>query len=183
MERRPHTLAAAISLLLCAATAALWVRSHTTTDMVSWRNKGGARSVRTATGSLEIALLLADWTAEPPQQFHAPQYQRDLPRPPFNWILLMGGSTGDTLADWQHAGFAWHQRRNARLGTLHAIAVVPFWAIAAATAALPLAWTTARLRSRARRHPYGLCRNCGYDLTGNVSGICPECGTPAQANT
>jgi hypothetical protein len=20
------------------------------------------------------------------------------------------------------------------------------------------------------------CRNCGYDLTGNVSGICPECG-------
>jgi len=21
------------------------------------------------------------------------------------------------------------------------------------------------------------CPNCGYDLTGNVSGICPECGT------
>jgi len=23
-----------------------------------------------------------------------------------------------------------------------------------------------------------LCRQCGYDLTGNVSGRCPECGTP-----
>ncbi len=23
-----------------------------------------------------------------------------------------------------------------------------------------------------------VCRQCGYDLTGNVSGICPECGTP-----
>jgi hypothetical protein len=23
------------------------------------------------------------------------------------------------------------------------------------------------------------CRHCGYDLTGNVSGTCPECGTPA----
>lgn len=23
----------------------------------------------------------------------------------------------------------------------------------------------------------GLCRRCGYDLTGNVSGRCPECGT------
>lgn len=20
------------------------------------------------------------------------------------------------------------------------------------------------------------CRSCGYDLTGNVSGVCPECG-------
>lgn len=25
----------------------------------------------------------------------------------------------------------------------------------------------------------GVCRGCGYDLTGNVSGVCPECGTPA----
>ncbi len=23
-----------------------------------------------------------------------------------------------------------------------------------------------------------LCGNCGYDLTGNTSGRCPECGTP-----
>ena len=22
------------------------------------------------------------------------------------------------------------------------------------------------------------CKECGYNLTGNVSGICPECGTP-----
>lgn len=26
----------------------------------------------------------------------------------------------------------------------------------------------------------GICKNCGYDLTGNVSGICPECGTPVS---
>jgi hypothetical protein len=30
-----------------------------------------------------------------------------------------------------------------------------------------------------RRKPArGLCRDCGYDLTGNTSGVCPECGTP-----
>ena len=23
----------------------------------------------------------------------------------------------------------------------------------------------------------GICFNCGYDLTGNISGVCPECGT------
>jgi hypothetical protein len=25
------------------------------------------------------------------------------------------------------------------------------------------------------------CNTCGYDLTGNVSGVCPECGAPRQA--
>jgi hypothetical protein len=27
------------------------------------------------------------------------------------------------------------------------------------------------------RIPPGHCRKCGYNLTGNVSGVCPECGT------
>lgn len=26
----------------------------------------------------------------------------------------------------------------------------------------------------------GHCHECGYNLTGNVSGICPECGSPVQ---
>jgi hypothetical protein len=28
---------------------------------------------------------------------------------------------------------------------------------------------------RARLYPW--CKNCAYNLTGNTSGICPECGT------
>jgi hypothetical protein len=32
-------------------------------------------------------------------------------------------------------------------------------------------------RNRHRRLP-GHCRSCGYNLTGNLSGICPECGVP-----
>ena len=49
----------------------------------------------------------------------------------------------------------------------------------AATAALPM-WQairfTARRLARQRRRRVGLCTSCGYDLTGNVSGVCPECG-------
>lgn len=30
---------------------------------------------------------------------------------------------------------------------------------------------------RRRRHRAGCCETCGYDLTGNLSGQCPECGT------
>ena len=29
-----------------------------------------------------------------------------------------------------------------------------------------------------RRIPLGHCQKCGYDLTGNESGKCPECGEP-----
>ena len=29
----------------------------------------------------------------------------------------------------------------------------------------------------------GLCYKCGYDLTGNVSGVCPECGQPIQSQS
>jgi hypothetical protein len=28
--------------------------------------------------------------------------------------------------------------------------------------------------------PAGFCVKCGYNLTGNVSGICPECGQPIE---
>ena len=53
--------------------------------------------------------------------------------------------------------------------------LLPAWAVAA-PAAVPLVLSTigaVRRRRRDRRH---LCRSCGYDLTGNVSGVCPECG-------
>jgi predicted amidophosphoribosyltransferase len=44
--------------------------------------------------------------------------------------------------------------------------------------AIPATW----LYWRDRRHiPPGHCQSCGYNLTGNVSGICPECGKPCPA--
>jgi predicted amidophosphoribosyltransferase len=33
-----------------------------------------------------------------------------------------------------------------------------------------------RKHRRTRGGP--ICPRCGYSLTGNVSGVCPECGTP-----
>ena len=40
-----------------------------------------------------------------------------------------------------------------------------------------LAYSIYPRRKRRKRQRY--CR-CGYDLTGNVSGICPECGSPVK---
>lgn len=43
-------------------------------------------------------------------------------------------------------------------------------------------WTAAAyrhwLRPAKRAFIPGRCTKCGYNLTGNVSGVCPECGTP-----
>jgi len=36
---------------------------------------------------------------------------------------------------------------------------------------------------RSRADGFDRCESCGYNLTGNVSGVCPECGTPTGANT
>ena len=49
--------------------------------------------------------------------------------------------------------------------------LVPLWLLLL-LAGVP----TAFLFWRDRRKPPGHCRQCGYDLTGNVSGRCPECG-------
>lgn len=44
---------------------------------------------------------------------------------------------------------------------------------------LAIAGFTTFLWRRDRRIQPGHCR-CGYNLTGNVSGVCPECGTPCK---
>ncbi|RJP32468.1 MAG: hypothetical protein C4547_13800 [Phycisphaerales bacterium] len=33
---------------------------------------------------------------------------------------------------------------------------------------------------QSRRRPPNECGHCGYDLTGNVSGRCPECGRAVE---
>ncbi|MCO6438475.1 MAG: hypothetical protein J5J06_15400 [Phycisphaerae bacterium] len=52
----------------------------------------------------------------------------------------------------------------------------PVWFVLA-VGLLPLLLPVA-LEIRRRRIPPGHCRKCRYDLTGNTSGVCPECGTP-----
>lgn len=49
---------------------------------------------------------------------------------------------------------------------------VPLWGLLMTTATLPLFFL------RRPRPDYPACPTCSYNLTGNVSGLCPECGTP-----
>lgn len=57
---------------------------------------------------------------------------------------------------------------------------LPLWAIALVFGAYPTISVAWRATRRYRRRQRGLCLHCGYDLTGNESGICPECGHKAE---
>ncbi len=60
---------------------------------------------------------------------------------------------------------------------------LPLWLVFLLFAPWPaIAWLRGSHR-RARRRALGLCERCGYNLTGNVSGVCPECGTPITATS
>jgi predicted amidophosphoribosyltransferase len=42
-------------------------------------------------------------------------------------------------------------------------------------ATLPVIWLI-KWRKRRKTKPAGKCNACSYDLTGNKTGMCPECG-------
>jgi len=64
-------------------------------------------------------------------------------------------------------------------GQLYRSLMFPIWQVAVIASFLYCTWAYYRMRRR-RRESLGRCGHCGYDLTGNVSGICPECGVPTQ---
>ncbi len=53
---------------------------------------------------------------------------------------------------------------------------LPLW-IPFVLIAIPTVW----LWRRDRRHPPGHCQRCGYDLTGNVTGVCSECAAKVES--
>jgi hypothetical protein len=55
VRRQLFNIVAALSLLLCVAACALWMRSYWLTDKVEWRCDGGWRSVRSAEGRVVVA--------------------------------------------------------------------------------------------------------------------------------
>jgi hypothetical protein len=66
-------------------------------------------------------------------------------------------------------GIGWNQARR----DLY----VPYWLLLIVVSPLVI-WSWWRDR---RRFPRGRCCECGYNLTGNVSGVCPECGMAVTA--
>lgn len=58
----------------------------------------------------------------------------------------------------------------------HYVSIAPWWPFLVC-AAYPLLVVIRKAFRGGRREGRGECLTCGYSLTGNTSGVCPECGT------
>lgn len=98
---------------------------------------------------------------------------------PGKW--LMGVQVIDTTTR-EPIGFGQSLKRNLVLMIPFAVLFVAFTMLKGRRAGDRWANTEVIWRKHAFRPPFDpsgvLCRHCGYDLTGNVSGKCPECFTP-----
>jgi hypothetical protein len=187
--------ATVLSLLLCVATAALWVRSYWTVDnagyvTVRWpdpqRRDRHDVGLRTVKGKWLLWIVDNDFdfrfphdiSTQPPTIDEMRRedvtdrglYWRSSPLPP-------APSRADVV-NANVAGFGWRQHRQRTRGRddHERIVSIPAALPAACFAILPLSRLAAARRRRSRRAT-GLCPTCDYDLRGNESGVCPECGT------
>ena len=178
---------AVVSLVLCVASAALWVRSFRGVDemfvdreVFVHHGAGGGLSVgarywiATSPGMItvygEVAPLSEVWDG--PQQNQATWhlgFARDK-------SLATGAFAANGLATSlvkRRFGFAYDSEFGGHFWLLGA----PLWVIAGTAALIPFI-RFARWFGYFGGDGKGICSSCGYNLTGNVSGVCPECGKP-----
>ena len=193
MRRRLLNLLTALSLLLAAAVVVLSVRSYDRADWVQWqRSRLTGPRQHLVVIELFAAHGLLVFTGNT-QRAHSPAHAGDEEaeliagrgRPDgvrldrFQPHALLDGLTDSDF--WPRHGFLAETRgfdAGAEGGSWYTVVTVPLWALAVLAALLPAARLPpyARRRSRTRR---GVCPRCAYNLTGNVSGVCPECGSSA----
>ena len=180
MKRRLFNLVAFLSLVLFVASAVLWLRSYfvaqylgygflsaanpnISDDNVELGCKGGRVYVLCYANSFLRSFARRPgfrWGSFPGVFIQPPSYPTDSPK----WLMNM-------------FGIGWNPYAPNSIGSL----IFPAWILVALSAVLPAIWMCRRYRSRPPR--IGFCQKCGYNLTGNVSGICPECGTAIAAKT
>jgi hypothetical protein len=89
------------------------------------------------------------------------------------FLLGKGGGmiSDDGMREW------WgYYRDYGYKGTIHQLIEIPMWQPIILFMAYPtVAFIQGPFR-RIRRRRKGLCQKCGYNLTGNVTGVCSECG-------
>jgi hypothetical protein len=176
-----HGLAAA-SLLLCVATAALWVRSYWVTDMFLAERREPPSGEADDVGVPHYGVFARSHGGQFGGWWGGSGHSPSDPNLPWSFELAheATGSAavptefelGALYIDYDGAGF------NLRAWRL------PGWALVAAAAFLPGAVVlrrvvAARRRRRARR---GLCPACGYDLRATPD-RCPECGSSTEKIT
>jgi len=220
--------AAVLSLLVCAATAILWVRSYRTMDELFLIYKGeGSEELSSVHGQIRFKHTLPQTGSRQGVARISHRTNRVVALPPRPWaeerlkpkwiffryddsvldpIKVKQARTAEAAVgnfvnqpipatNPNDPRFAARQRklmqlmvasmqanRGRRIGSSESYWAVtcPMWVLMVpAILLVPVSWAVSTLR-RAVRSRAGRCRSCGYDLTGNTSGVCPECGATVR---
>ena len=157
------TIAAAVSLVLFALTAALWVRSQFASDYaISFSNDTASLKTRglmvyADDGRLALVSRLYD---------HPTRTMPDQP-----WHLDSRRKFG------AYNDVRWF-RYSSKPGVIagppaRTDVVLRLWPLALLCSLLPAVWLVIYLR---HQPVTGVCRACGCQFRGNTSGACPRCG-------
>jgi hypothetical protein len=180
MKRRLLNLLTVVSLLLCVAVVALWVRGYSSRDTFTLTWPSGRAIIESTPGHIVFGLSLGgNWEDELGIAFW-----RCPPEPEANEPLLsIVGSGPARYTMWEHWGFGylWASAAADNNDRTWRLALVPSWALAFILAVLPVAsfgrWRRARTRCGGN-----LCPRCGYDLRATPD-RCPECGVEPRGAT
>jgi hypothetical protein len=159
-----------LSLVLCAATMAAWVRSYQAKDYVWWSlaNPRLQLSVVTSRGRM-FAAVITPPVGEDTLEFPGVGWAHSEPVSD-DWVAE--GSQGTFV---NRFGFAVEYLQYVR-GEQRSVAC-PYSFITLLTAIPPAARLSGwRRRARRLRMRPSLCRHCGYDCRATPA-RCPECGT------
>jgi hypothetical protein len=165
-----------MSMLLFVATMLLWVWSHWRGDDFSYLS--GSPSLPNESYFLQSAEGAVTFT----------RFVRTAPS--LKTYTSNSLNTGSSSRHWRggvrrysppanRLGFA-VDSRTGPYGVQHDL-VVPYYAVVVALAVWPMIISSRQFK-RWRQKPAGHCLMCSYDLKGNESGICPECGTSVAGN-
>jgi hypothetical protein len=173
LRRRLYTFLTILSLLLCLATVAFWVRSYWRDDILMLYSVDAEvpqrREITSNFGKLTISVerVRAEFALNWPR--HGWRYALDKASKIFNF-------------ETSFLGFGYYYR-NIRPAVyyLHRVVIIPHWFLALLFAILPALRLRSILRTR-RQNRIGLCQHCGYDLRASPD-RCPECGHASSSET
>jgi hypothetical protein len=169
LKRRLFNFATAVSLVLCAATTALWVRSH-------WVADGLSHQQADATGGRDISV--GSWRGK---LFILSLGRDDLWPGVRGWKWNRQSAGNLDGAEWltplrAFAGFGyshWGHKTNRFV-----MVAIPLGSLVVVSLLLPATRWLAILRARSK-HRRGLCPTCGYDLRATPQGGAARSAEPS----
>lgn len=182
-----------VSLILCLATGALWAQGAS--GFYCWSRAGG-NMYMLASDSNEIGLaVLGPWPCSE-HRWNSKVYPASESEPvsasryPLGVKMFLSRGVvavnSDGRVPWTVAGRWSGLVEEPSIPYTSWSIRAPSWLLLALLTPLPATWMgtllvryekNRRRRLNARTH----CLSCGYNLTGNTSGVCPECGTRIAA--